>query len=485
MLLTRANTMQVDSPIGRSPADLPYLARMNPIRACVLFLVLFSASSFVSHAQDLAAQFEATVAQKFNNGPAASALVAQAGKVTYSAVKGQSDLELGVAADGNTHFRIGSVTKQFTAVAILHLAEAGKLRLEDSIQVHLPDFPVKAHTLTLEHLLTHTSGLAEITEMPVFFEEIMRGGSTPEALLSHFQDAPLRFEPGSAFSYSNSGYHLLGLVIERASGLDYNTYVATYLLQPAGMDLTRADDNQALVLGRARGYEAGASGLVNAAYIDMSVPFSGGNLLSTAGDLMSWYNALFAYRIVSEASLDRALSPYTLSDGSTAGYGYGWFIQDLQGHRTVSHEGGINGFLSSVWYAPDAQTLAVVLSACMCNPTTQTARKLLAHALGDPLPELPRLQLPQELLETYAGTYLMDGEHWAVSIRDGELHFAFPDSPGHAIYASTPTDFYAEEWDSLFYFSEEAEGVRFRFEYLGEVVEGWKVPDPPLEHMKD
>lgn len=147
----------------------------------------------------------------------------------------------------------------------------------------------------------------------------------------------------------------------------------------------------------------------------------------------------------------------------------------MQGVRIISHEGGINGFLSSVWYVPSSKTLTVVLSNCSCNPTVKTAEKLTAIALGKPLPEQKRIILPESLLQAYAGTYLMDGEEWMISISENELYFQFPNGNGHHIYPLSENEFFAEEWDSKFRFYESNGKIEFHFIYLGEVIKGKKI----------
>ncbi|MFD1079620.1 serine hydrolase domain-containing protein, partial [Longispora fulva] len=234
-------------------------------------------------------------------------------------------------------FRIGSVTKQFTAVAILQLMERGKLHLNDSIQKFLPNFPVKKHTTTIEHLLTHTSGLKEVTELEVFSTDLMLKGIDPELLINYFKDYPLEFEPGTEFRYSNSGYHLLGLIVQKVSGMEYNKYIKKNLFEPAGMENSMAGDNRELISNRVSGYEKANSSIVNAAYLDMSIPFSAGNLLSTTSDINKWYKALFQYQLIPEGTLEKALTPYRFKDSSSSKYGYGWFIDSLQGEKVVSH----------------------------------------------------------------------------------------------------------------------------------------------------
>ncbi|UTW62665.1 serine hydrolase [bacterium SCSIO 12741] len=436
-----------------------------------LFLPLFI-FPLIGFGQQSVQQIDSIVQSKFNNGPAVSVLVSQEFRPIYSQVKGLSNMELKLQATEHTRFRIGSVTKQFTAIAILQLMEEGKLSIKDPIQKFLINFPKKEYPLTIEHLLTHTSGLAEITELEVFEKDLMQNGCDPDSLVNYFKDLPLEFEPGSQFSYCNSGYHLLGLIIEQVSGEDYNQYISNHLLSPAGMTHTLADRTDSIIDRRAMGYEEVDGRIQKATFIDMSIPFSAGNLLSTANDLNKWYQALFEYKLVSKQTLQSAHTPFRLNDGSYSNYGYGWFVDSLQGEKLISHEGGINGFLSSAWFIPFSKTLTIILSNCLCSPTTQTAKSLTAIAIGKPLPIKKRIKLPEDLLQTYTGVYLMNGEEWTISMQDGELYFRFSNGNGHPIYPLSKNEFFAEEWDTQFLFFEKDGTVEFHFVYLGEIVRG-------------
>lgn len=438
-------------------------------------IVILMLLSFKVLSQNMEQQINSLLDSKFNNGPAVSVLVTKNFSPVYSLIKGEADIENKIAAHENSKFRIGSVSKQFTAIGILKLMEEGKLTLSDSIQKYLPHFPVKSHTITIEHLLTHTSGLKEVSETEAFFADLMMKGCDPDTLVNYFKDYPLQFEPGTRFQYCNSGYHLLGLIIEKISGSSYDVYMKDHILAIAGMDNTVADKTGEIIPYRVSGYETVNGKLSNATFIDMSIPFSAGNLLSTTTDLNKWYQALFEYKIISKETLEKAHSPYRFKNTSLSNYGYGWFVDSLQGEKIISHEGGINGFLSSVWYMPSKKTLSVVLSNCMCNPTTNTAKKVLAIAVGKPLAEKKRLSLDEATLSKYTGVYEMDGEKWMISIKEGELHVNFENGNGHPVYASSSNEFFAEEWDAQFIFIENQGAIELQFVYLGEIFSGKRI----------
>lgn len=437
----------------------------------LLFLILLP---LISLGQKYNTEIDSIVSSKFNNGPAISVLVSENYIPVYTKIKGKANLENDLQATSKSKFRIGSVTKQFTAIAILKLMEDGKLNLNDKIQKYLPSFPLKTHSITIKHLLSHSSGLKEVTELPIFYTQLMKNGCAPDSLVNYFKDYDLEFQPGSKFQYNNSGYHLLGLIIEKVSGLAYNDYINKTILSLAGMKNTVADNGKSIIKNRVSGYEEVNNTLVNSTYIDMSIPYSAGNLLSTAEDLNLWYKALFEYKIVSKNILKKAHQAYQLNDGSFTKYGYGWFVDSLQGEKVISHEGGVNGFLSSVWFVPSSKTLTLLLSNCLCNPTVNTAKNITAQAIGRPFAQKKRIKLSQKELEKYEGTYLMDGEEWTVSIVKSDLYFSFGNGNGHAIYSLNKQEFFAEEWDSKFVFIEKKDGIEFHFIYLGDEIVGMK-----------
>lgn len=438
-----------------------------------IFFLLFSPCLVFS--QNFSSQIDSTFNSKFNNGPAVSVLVTKDFKPFYVNVKGHSNLENNIKANEYSKFRIGSVTKQFTAIAILLLKEKGKLSLSDTIQKFLPTFPTKSRPISIEHLLTHTSGLKEITETEVFFEELMKNGCDPDTLVNYFKDYPLEFTPGSKFMYCNSGYHLLGLIVEKVSGVSFEDFIRKFILIPSDMQHTAVDNNSKIISNRVSGYEDYQGEIKNATYIDMSIPFSAGNLVSTTEDLNKWYKALFEYKIVSKSSLKKAHTPYQLLDSSRISYGYGWFIDSLQGEKIISHEGGINGFLSSVWYAPKSKTLISMLSNCMCNPTTSTAKTITAFAIGKPIKSIKRIKVAVNTLQKYVGNYLMNGENWVITLKEGELFFEMENGTGHFIYAKSKKEFFSEEWESKFLFEEKkGNNMQMTFSYLGGNVIGMK-----------
>lgn len=342
-------------------------------------LLLIPCISFSQKYQKVA---NAVLDTSFINGPGCAALVSINGKPEYTYCTGKANLELNVPMKIEHKFRIGSLTKQFTAIGIMILAEQGKLEIDDSIQQYIPNFPVKEYTVTIEHLLTHTSGIKSYTSPEIMDEKFMRQYHHPDSLVNSFAQFPLEFQPGSKFSYSNSGYHLLGLIIEKASGKSYATFMKEEIFDKASMRNTRIDSHNDIIENRIPGYDPSIEP-VNAQFIDMSLPFSAGNIISSVSDLNLWYKTLFDYKIVKKETLKKAHTPYILSSGETTGYGYGWGIKTIQGQAVISHDGGIPGFLSSGFYFTEQKIFTVVLSNCTCNPPWDSAEKIAKLALTE------------------------------------------------------------------------------------------------------
>jgi CubicO group peptidase (beta-lactamase class C family) len=327
-------------------------------------------------------------------------LVAQHDQPVYARGFGFADRETRRAPTADTSFRIGSVTKQFTATAILLLAEDGKLAVTDTIGTHLPDYPAVGAGVTIHQLLTHTGGIPSYTSD----QELMARRDqpiTPAQLLATFWDKPLEFEPGTKFAYSNSGYAVLGAIIEKVSGTSYGEFLRTRLFEPAGMTRTVVGD-AAGIEDRAEGYEVDGDAIVRAHPIDMSMPFAAGAVRSTANDLVKWHRALEGDAILSAASKQLLYKP------EKQGYAYGWGVGDHDGHQVISHGGGIDGFLTSYMRIPDLDLVIVVWSNNMAIDVGPIGHAALDAALGktlEPAPEQEVIPLDRGLAERTVGTY--------------------------------------------------------------------------------
>jgi CubicO group peptidase (beta-lactamase class C family) len=343
------------------------------------------------------------------DAPGAVAIVVKDGRPVFRRAYGLADLEFGILLEPDMAFRIGSVTKQFTAAAILQLVDAGKLALGDDVSKYVDGYDTSERRVTIEHLLTHTSGIPNYTDMKEWIPHV-REELTPRQILDTFRTKPLEFEPGSQFKYSNSGYLLLGLVIEKVSGRPYADYIRQMVL-PLGMRQTMYDDPVRVIPRRARGYEWEGDDWRNARYIGMSQPFSAGALVSTVDDLALWNTAIERGRLLSESSRARWFAPFTLASGRTSGYALGWFVTTHDGLALAEHGGGIPGFASRVLRIPSERLYVAVLSNNAASRPGTVARRLAALAIGRPFKDPPLAVVPTPTLEEYAGAYEMtDGE---------------------------------------------------------------------------
>ena len=238
-----------------------------------------------------------------------SVLVAQDGKVLLDKGYGFANLEWDVPNTPTTKFRLGSITKQFTAASILLLEERGKLKVEDPVKKYMPNAPAAWDKITIFHLLTHTSGIPSFTGFSDY-ESHEAQAMTPGKLVEWFRDKPLEFEPGTKWNYSNSGYVLLGYLIEKISGQSYSDFVQQNIFTPLGMKDSGYDSNSAIIAHRAAGYAPGKSGPVNAGFVHMSIPFSAGALYSTTEDLLRWEQGLFGGKVLKPESLAKMTTPF-------------------------------------------------------------------------------------------------------------------------------------------------------------------------------
>jgi CubicO group peptidase (beta-lactamase class C family) len=306
------------------------------------------------HAQDLASKADAAAKQNDFTG---SALVARGGKILLKKGYGMANLELDVPNTPETKFRLGSITKQFTATAILQLAAQGKLSVDDPASKYVDNAPSAWKDVTIHHLLTHTSGVPNFTDFPDYGAR-QRETVTPAQLVARFKDRPLDFAPGSKYKYSNSGYEVLGVIIEKVSGEKYEGYVKKHIFDPLAMNDTGYDHDTPIIKHRAAGYEKSKDGtLKNADYIDMSIPYSAGSLYSTVEDLYRWDRALYTDKILPNEWRKKMFTPFLNN------YAYGWNVRGSGDDVTISHSGGVNGFTTSISRYPGRDACVIVL----CN----------------------------------------------------------------------------------------------------------------------
>jgi CubicO group peptidase (beta-lactamase class C family) len=357
-------------------------------------------------------------------GPGAAVIVARGDRVLMRKAYGMADVELGVPARPEHVFRLGSITKQFTAVATLMLVDEGKLSLDDEITRFFPDYPTQGRRITVEHLLTHTSGIRSYTSMPAWRLKMMTD-VTPTELIAFFQGEPMDFAPGEDWRYNNSGYVLLGAIIEKVSGQSYADFVRTRLFEPLGMTNTRVETQTAIIPGRVRGYEAGEGRAIrNSDYLSLSHPYSAGAVVSTVDDMLRWGQAMQAERFLKPATWRRAHTPFALPAGRGSGYGYGWFISRMAGEASVEHGGDINGFSTHGLYVPSQRLHVYVLSNVernFANPENLAARAAERVIGRTNVPAA--VPVPAAELDAYVGVYRVgEGDHRVIT-REGDRLF--------------------------------------------------------------
>lgn len=377
----------------------------KPIKLIALSAILLFFTITIN-AQDKAKQIDQLLS-KYNeygqfNG---SALVSQNGKVILKKGYGFANMEWDIQNQANTKFRLGSISKQFTSLLILKLVEEGKIKLDVPITTYLPDYPkANGDKITIHHLLTHTSGIPNYTSFPNFFKDISRNPYTPEEFVKTFSSMPLDFTPGEKFSYSNSGYFVLGYIIEKITGKSYEQYLQETILTPLKMANTGYDHSDIILKNRAAGYEKKGKTIKNTSYIDMSLPYAAGSLYSTVEDLYLWDQALYTNKLLSPASMELLFKPY-IAAGGIDFYGYGWFTnEETVGKsklRIVEHGGGINGFNTLISRIPADKNLVVLL-----NNTGGTVlgeiNAAIREILYDQPFDQPKKSLAFELMDVYA-----------------------------------------------------------------------------------
>ena len=288
---------------------------------------------------------------------------------------GLANLELKAPATAKSVYRIGSITKQFTAAAVLLLVEDGKLSLDDPLTRFLPDYPTQGHEVTVRQLLQHTSGIKSFTNLPSYRHDLHHA-VTHEDIIGRFQDEPFDFPPGDKFSYCNSGYYLLGVLVEKASGQTYEEFLKERILTTLELDNTVYDRHGPIIPNRAAGYgKAWGGGFRNADYVNMRQPFAAGALASTVEDLIRWQRGLENHELLKPASWKAMTTRGKLNDGKTSPYGFGVFLRKLDDQTAIRHGGGINGFRSDLAFFPDTNiTIAVLTNTEGASPEKTTDR---------------------------------------------------------------------------------------------------------------
>jgi CubicO group peptidase (beta-lactamase class C family) len=361
-----------------------------------------------------------------------SVAIVKNGRTVLAKGYGFADLENDVPATAETVYRIGSVTKQFTSAAIMRLVEQGKVSLDDTLQKFLPSFPTQGNRVTVRHLLNHTSGIKSYTSLGPKWGRVMRLDLVPDSLVALFANEPFDFKPGDQWLYNNSGYFLLGMIIEKVSGKTYGQYLKDELFTPLGLKSTIYCDQAPLIKHRAQGYALRPdSTFINAEPLSMTQPYAAGSLCSTVTDLAAWTLALSSGKVVSPASYKAMATPGTLNDGKPLSYGFGLGVGTLGGHRQVSHNGGINGFISELHHYPDDSLVTVVLTNTGALTAVQLERLIARRALG--IKDLPAVPVETSALERLVGEYQIGSARVRVFVEGGRLRAQAPGAPAFGL----------------------------------------------------
>ena len=411
------------------------------VKSTAAALTLFMLSPGALLAQSIDAARADQIVQSFVTSKQfmGTVLVARKDQVLVDKAFGYADLEWQIPNTPETKFRLGSMTKQFTAAAILLLEERGKLSTDDPVKKYMRDAPAAWDKITIYNLLTHTSGIPNFTAFPDYpASEGTR--TTPAQLVARFRDKPLEFEPGKSYNYSNSGYVLLGYLIEKISGQSYQKFIEDNFFKPLGMNDSGYDSNSAIIPHRASGYAPGAAGPVNAGYIDMSIPFSAGALYSTTHDLLRWEEALYGGKVLSPAALKKMTTPFKQN------YACGLTVQTVKGHTVYEHGGGIEGFNTDMAYYPDEKLVLIALSNLNANAPSSIVEQLaeVAHNAQVTLPsERKPVPVAAETLARYVGVYaLAPNFNMNITLVDGQLISQATGQGKVPLFAESETMFY-------------------------------------------
>jgi CubicO group peptidase (beta-lactamase class C family) len=413
------------------------------------------------NAQDLASRLDATIAPYFQpDAPGATVLVVKDGKTVLRRAYGMADTSKNIKMTPEMALRIGSMTKQFTATAILLLADEGKLSVQDEITRYLPDYPTQGKKITIEHLLTHTSGIVSYTGKPGYSQRAPQD-TTVAAQIDSFKNDPMQFEPGSTWRYNNSGYYLLGAIIEKVSGLPYHTFVEQRIFVPLGMTHTAYEGYERSKWPTAAGHSLADKGYGPARNLGKNQSYAAGELVSTVDDLAKWDAAIAANKLLKPATWQRAFTSYRLADGKDSNYGYGWEMTLIQGEPTIGHSGSTRGFRSYGLRLPAKGVYVAVLTNGDSGTVVPdvVARRAAAVAIGKPLPEFKEVVLDAASLDAVAGVYTLDKDTQRVFRRDGEFLSMQRNGRGPLVLkAMSANEFFVPDTADWFVFQRDAAG---------------------------
>lgn len=450
----------------------------------LLFSVITLCCFSSAIAQTLEQKVDAYLKSEYKTDePGVTFLIAKDGKPIYQKAFGMANLELNVPMTAKNVIEIGSITKQFTAVAILMLEEQGKLKVDDDITKYIPDYPTLGKKISIHQLLNHSSGIKSYTGMPNFMANA-RTDMTPKVLIDVFKNEAMDFEPGEKFLYNNSGYILLGYIIEIASGQTYADFIEENIFQKLGMNSSSYGSMRDIVPNRASGYSKTENGYRNADYLSLTLPYAAGSIMSTTEDLLKWQNALNNHSLIKKSSYEKAIHGSTLNSGEHIQYGYGLVEANINGSPSIQHGGGIFGYTTMGIYLPDEKIFVSGLTNCDCKNISAATTAIAAMAIGKPFPDKKdAIMLSENELKKWVGAYQYDENVIRyITYENGQLFSQREGSTKMEIYPMTKVNFIFDGGTTAYLFSEKDGKKEVNMTANGETLVGIEIDKmPPAE----
>lgn len=421
------------------------------------FFLLLIILPFSGSAQHIAAKADSLLSAYYNQGKfTGTVLIAQHDRILFEKGYGYADNSKHIPNTVNTEYRIGSITKQFTATIIMKLREMGKLSLQDPLSLYIPDYP-KGDSILVKHLLNHTSGIKSFTSMKQYYTQWMKEAATPEKLISYFKHEPLLFRPGSDYAYSNSNYLLLTFIAEKSSGKKLHVLLNEYIFKKLNLQHTQLDSNNRASANKALGYVfTPESDYTPAPFIDISILSGAGAMYSTVHDLYKWDRALYTSKILSDTSLQQMFTP------GLKNYGYAWEIRNNNGRKEISHAGSTDGFLANIIRYPEQDICIIFLSNYGDSKAPQICKALTALISGDTY-EVPKakkiVQVADTILNSYTGQYMLGNSVITISSSNGKLMGKLGDQAPFTLLAESDSTFFIRVVELEIEFVKERERV--------------------------
>lgn len=427
------------------------------MKKIILLLSLFTASfAFKAQTDQLHANRVDSLLEVYTkkNMFCGSISIYKNGESLLSKGYGMANYSYNVPNTTQTKFKLASVSKQFTAMAIMILQEQNKLSTDDRLTKYISDYP-NGDKITIHHLLTHTSGVYNFTD-DEHYDSIMVYPHTLEKTISYFKNKKLDFEPGEKFSYSNSGYILLSYIIEKVSGQSFAEFIETQIFHPLGMKNSGVFKGDGVITNLANGYRYGDKGIENAPYIDMSIPSGAGGLYSTVEDLQIWDKALKGESLVKKATLEKIFTPFKDN------YAYGWFVDDYYGHSMVSHNGGIEGFSTTINRFPKDE-LCIVILKNFDTPTAFSANRVVKAVMLDQKYELPidrvAAKIDKVIGAKLCGQYELEpGFIMTINLENDRMFCQATGQPKIEIFSEDNYKYFCKAVNAQFEFSKDKKG---------------------------